>query len=65
MLADLRESYQGERFSHASAIKRCLDFKYKSSVIWIRNLSKSEMDFYNKNKNRIEIFGLKIKGIGI
>ena len=25
--ADLRESYQGEKFSHASAIKRCLDFK--------------------------------------
>ena len=24
--ADLRESYQGEKFSHASAIKRCLDF---------------------------------------
>ena len=23
--ADLRESYQGEKFSHASAIKRCLD----------------------------------------
>ena len=25
--ADLRESYNGEKFSHASAIKRCLDFK--------------------------------------
>ena len=25
--ADLRESYQGEKFSHASAIKRCLDYK--------------------------------------
>ena len=24
--ADLRESYQGEKFSHASAIKRCLDY---------------------------------------
>ena len=25
--ADLRESYNGEKFSHASAIRRCLDFK--------------------------------------
>ena len=25
--ADLRESYNGEKYSHASAIKRCLDFK--------------------------------------
>ena len=25
--ADLRESYNGEKFSHASAIKRCLDYK--------------------------------------
>ena len=60
--ADLRESYQGERFSHASAIKRCLDFKNIKVVSFgIRNLSKSEMDFYNKNKNRIEIFWAKDK----
>ena len=25
--ADLREEYNGEKFSHACAIKRCLDFK--------------------------------------
>ena len=60
--ADLRESYQGEKFSHASAIKRCLDFKNLKVVSFgIRNLSKSEMDFYNKNKNRIEIFWAKDK----
>ena len=44
--ADLRESYQGEKFSHASAIKRCLDFKNLKVVSFgIRNLSKSEMIF--------------------
>ena len=44
--ADLRESYAGEKFSHASAIKRCLDFKNLRVVSFgIRNLSKSEMDF--------------------
>ena len=55
--ADLRESYQGEKFSHASAIKRCLDFKNVNVVSFgIRNLSQQEMDFYNDNRNRIEIF---------
>ena len=30
--ADLRESYQGEKFSHASAIRRCLDYKNVSLI---------------------------------
>ena len=60
--ADLRESYQGEKFSHASAIKRCLDYKNVKVVSFgVRNLSKPEMDFYNKNRNRIEIFWCKDK----
>ena len=60
--ADLRESYQGEKFSHASAIKRCLDYKNLKVVSFgIRNLSKEEMDFYNKNRGRINIFWGKDK----
>ena len=60
--ADLRESYQGEKFSHASAIKRCLDFKNVKVVSFgIRNLSKPEMDFYNENRDRIKIFWGKDK----
>ena len=60
--ADLRESYQGEKFSHASAIKRCLDFKNVKVVSFgIRNLSKPEMEFYNNNRDRIEIFWGKDK----
>ena len=60
--ADLRETYQGEKFSHASAIKRCLDFKNVNVVSFgIRNLSQTEMDFYNNNRNRIEIFWGKDK----
>ena len=55
--ADLRDNYQGEKFSHASAIKRCLDFKNVDVVSFgIRNLSKDEMDFYNNNRDRIQIF---------
>ena len=60
--ADLRESYQEEKFSHASAIKRCLDYKNLKVVSFgIRNLSKEEMDFYNNNRDRIEIFWGKDK----
>ena len=55
--ADLRESYDGEIYSHATAIKRCLDFKNVRVISFgIRNLSKEEMNFYNKNKRRIKIF---------
>ena len=60
--ADLRESYNGEKYSHASAIKRCLDFKNVKVVSFgIRNLSQSEMNFYKKNQDRIEIFWGKDK----
>ena len=60
--ADLRESYNGEKFSHASAIKRCLDFKNVKVISFgVRNLSKAEMSFYKKNKNRIKIFWSKDK----
>ena len=60
--ADLRESYQGEKFSHASAIKRCLDNKNIKVVSFgVRNLSKPEMDFYKDNRDRIEIFWGKDK----
>tara|TARA_Y100000389_G_scaffold184220_1_gene202464 strand:- start:7322 stop:8206 length:885 start_codon:yes stop_codon:yes gene_type:complete len=60
--ADLRESYNGEKFSHASAIKRCLDHKNVSVISFgIRNISKSELPFLKKNKNRIDIFWAKDK----
>jgi len=60
--ADLREQYNGEKFSHASAIKRCLDFKNVKVVSFgIRNLSQQEMNFYNNNRDRIEIFWGKDK----
>ena len=60
--ADLRESYNGEKFSHASAIKRCLDYNNVKIVSFgIRNLSKDEMIYYEKNRNRIEIFWGKDK----
>jgi agmatinase len=60
--ADLREEYNGEKFSHACAIKRCLDFKNVQVVsLGIRNLCKDEMNFYNNNRDRIDIFWAKDK----
>ena len=60
--ADLRESYNGEKFSHASAIKRCLDYSNVSLISFgIRNISKSEIPFLKKNSSRINIFWAKDK----
>ncbi len=60
--ADLRESYNGEKFSHASAIKRCLDYNNVSLISFgIRNISKSELPFLKKNLHRINIFWAKDK----
>ena len=60
--ADLRESYNGEKFSHASAIKRCLDYENVSIISFgIRNISKSEIPYLKKNSSRINIFWAKDK----
>jgi agmatinase len=60
--ADLRESYNGEKFSHASAIKRCLDYPNVSVISFgIRNISESEIHFLKKNSSKIEIFWAKDK----
>ncbi len=60
--ADLRESYNGEKYSHASAIRRCLDYKNVSVISFgIRNISKSEVSYLKKNSNRIKIFWAKDK----
>ena len=60
--ADLRESYNGEKFSHASAIKRCLDYKNISLVSFgVRNISESEISYLKKNSSRINIFWAKDK----
>ncbi len=60
--ADLRNSYNNNKFSHASAIRRCLDNPAVSVVSFgIRNISSTEIPFLRKNKNRIKIFWAKDK----
>ena len=60
--ADLRNSYNGNKFSHASAIRRCLDNSNVSVISFgIRNISSSEIPFMKKNKKRIKIYWAKDK----
>ena len=54
--ADLRDGYQGERFSHASAMRRVLDHPGVSLVsVGIRAVSTPEVEFYEANRDRITI----------
>tara|TARA_B100000963_G_scaffold228744_1_gene199468 strand:+ start:2032 stop:2907 length:876 start_codon:yes stop_codon:yes gene_type:complete len=58
--ADLRNQYLGNKNSHATAMRRCLDNKNVNIIgIGIRNLCKEEFDFVRKNKNKVRIFWAK------
>lgn len=60
--ADLRDGYQGMPYSHASALRRCLDNPNLSLVsVGIRNISQEEIPFLEANKERINIFWAKDK----
>ncbi|MBF0133771.1 MAG: agmatinase [Magnetococcales bacterium] len=55
--ADLRDGYLGEHFSHASAMRRCLDAPGVRLVsLGIRNISRSEVDYVRSQGERITIF---------
>jgi agmatinase len=54
--ADLRDGYQGEHYSHASAMRRALDNPNVSLVsAGIRAVSTEEVEFYRANRDRIAI----------
>lgn len=55
--ADLRDGYQGQHYSHASAMRRCLDHPGVTLVsVGIRNISRSEAAFLEQQRERIHIF---------
>lgn len=55
--ADLRDGYDGEPFSHAAAIRRCLDHPGVSTVsVGIRNISAEEVPFLEANRHRARIW---------
>jgi len=58
--ADLRDGFEGEKFSHAAAIRRCLDAPDLEVVsVGIRNISAEEIPFFEANRERIHIFWAK------
>lgn len=60
--ADLRDGYDGEHFSHAAAMRRCLDHPNVRLVsVGIRNISAEEIPFLEANEERIQIFWAKDK----
>lgn len=60
--ADLRDGYQGEYFSHASAMRRCLDHPNIEVIsVGIRNISLDEALFLQANQKRIQIYWAKDK----
>lgn len=60
--ADLRDGYEGEPYSHAAAMCRCLDHENVRLVsVGIRNISAGEIPVLEKNRDRVEIFWAKDK----
>lgn len=58
--ADLRDGYEGEHFSHASAIRRCMDAPELEVVsVGIRNISAEEIPFYEDNRHRLHVHWAK------
>ena len=58
--ADLRDGYLGERYSHASAMRRVLDSSNASIVsVGIRAVCRAEVEFYEANRDRITIHWAK------
>jgi agmatinase len=54
--ADLRDGYLGERYSHASAMRRVLDHAGVSVIsVGIRAVSREEVEFAAANRDRIAI----------
>lgn len=62
--ADLRDGYLGKKFSHAAAMRRCLDFEGINLVqVGIRNISNEndELTFWQANQKRIKTFWARDK----
>ncbi|NNU16739.1 agmatinase [Parvularcula sp. ZS-1/3] len=54
--ADLRDMFRGDYYSHANAMRRCLDDeRVNLTSFGIRNISRTEVPFYEENRHRIDI----------
>ena len=60
--ADLRNSYNNNKNSHACAMRRCLDYSNISVISFgVRNISKLEVPYLKRNSKRIKIFWARDK----
>ena len=60
--ADLRDGFHGVHYSHAAALRRCLDHDNIELVsLGIRNISAEEIPFLEANRHRIHIYWAKDK----
>ena len=60
--ADLRDGYDGQHYSHAAALRRCLDAPHVTLVsCGIRNISAEEIPFLEANRHRIHMHWAKDK----
>lgn len=60
--ADLRNGYEGEHYSHAAALRRCLDHPQVELLsLGIRNISAEEIPYLESNRHRIHIYWAKDK----
>jgi agmatinase len=60
--ADLRDGYDGEHFSHASALRRVMDHPISTLIsCGIRNISASEIPYLESNSHRIRMHFAKDK----
>lgn len=58
--ADLRDGYLGERYSHASAMRRVLDHEHIRLVsVGIRAISSAEVAYLEANRDRIDVHWAK------
>ncbi len=61
--ADLRDGYEGERYSHAAAMRRCWEAPGVSLVsVGVRNISAEEVSFLDANRDRIDVYWAKDRG---
>ncbi len=60
--ADLRDGYDGEHYSHASALRRVMDHPISTLIsCGIRNISASEIPYLESNSHRIKMHFAKDK----
>ncbi len=58
--ADLRDGYLGEHYSHASAMRRCLDYDGVSVIsVGIRAISQGEVAYLDEAGERVTIYWAK------